>query len=131
MKKIPILFVLVFAMPLTSMYAATQQRIPLATVVSVESRVIPSNYTGGGASDTPLQPTVYSHDIGIRLGSIVYRATYESAFEDPPLVLSTNHSVQVNLKKHNMYVALPGDLALRMDIDSRAGVNGIAGIAGN
>ena len=36
-----------------------------ATVVSVESRAIPSNYLGDNPSDAPLQAEVYSYEIGI------------------------------------------------------------------
>jgi hypothetical protein len=89
------------------MHAATKAGYQAATVVSVENRVIPSNYAGGDPSDTPLQSEVYSYDIGIRLGDTVYQTSYDSAFDDLPSVITTNHSVQVNLKRHVIYVNFP------------------------
>jgi hypothetical protein len=78
-----------------------------------------------------LQSAVYSYDISIRLGSTVYRTGYDSAFDELPSVFATNHPVQVNLKKHVMYVELPGDRALQMAIESRTAVKSVSGLANN
>lgn len=131
MKNSFVLFVIVSGALLTSMHAATKAGYQPATVVSVQSRAIPSNYAGGDPSDAPLQPEVYSYDIGIRLGGTVYRITYDSAFDELPSVFATNHPVQVNLKRHVMYVELPGDRAVRMAIESRTGVKSVSGLANN
>jgi hypothetical protein len=125
------LFVLVSGALLTTMHAAAKAGYQPATVVSVESRAIPSNYAGGDPSDAPLQPEVYSYDIGIRLDGTVYRTSYESAFDDLPSVLTAEHPVQVNLRRHVMYVQLPGDRTVGMPIESRTGVNGASRMATN
>jgi hypothetical protein len=115
----------------TSMHATTKTEYQTATVVSVESHAIPSPYVGGGPSDAPLQSEVYGYDIGIRVGDTVYRTSYESAFADLPSVLTANHSVEVNLKRHVMEVELPGDRSVRLGIESRTGVNGVSRMARN
>jgi hypothetical protein len=129
MKKGFMQFVLVSGVLLTSMHAATKAGYQPATVVSVENRAFPSNYAGGDPSDTPLQSEVYSYGIGIRLGDTVYQTS--SAFDDLPSVITTNHSVQVNLKRHVIYVELPGERAVRMAIESRTGVKGVPRMARN
>jgi hypothetical protein len=131
MKNSFVLFVIVSGVLFTNMHAATKAGYQPATVVSVETRAIPSNYAGGDPSDTPWQSEVYSYDISIRLGSTVYRTSYDSAFDELPSVLATNHPVQVNLKKHVMYVELPGDRAVQMAIESRTGVKSVSGLANN
>ena len=132
MKNSFVLFVIVSGVLLTNMHAATKAGYQPATVVSVETRAIPSDYAGGDPSDTPLQSAVYSYDISIRLGSTVYRTSYDSAFDELPSVFATNHPLQVNLKKHVMYVELPGDrAAVQMAIESRTGVKSVSGLANN
>jgi hypothetical protein len=84
MKNAFALFVIMSGVLITSGHAATKAGYQPATVVSVESRAIPSNYLGDNPSDTPIQPQVYSYDIGILVGGTVYRARYDSAFDEPP-----------------------------------------------
>ena len=123
MKNTLVLFVLVSGVLLTSGHAATNAGYQPATVVSVESRAIPSNYVGDNPSDAPFQPEVFSYDIGILVGGTVYRASYDSAFDELPAAFAPNHPVQVNLKKHVMDVALPGDRTVQVAIESRAGIS--------
>jgi hypothetical protein len=108
MKKGFMLFVLLSGAPLASMHATTKAGYQPATVVGGANRAISSNSAGGDPSDAPLQSEVYSYVIGIRLGDTVYRTSYDSAFDDLPAAFTTNHSVRVNLKRHVMYVELPG-----------------------
>jgi len=131
MKNRFVLFVIVSGVLFTNMHAATKAGYQPATVVSVETRAIPSDYDGGDPSDTTLQSEVYSYDISIRLGNTVYRTSCDSAFDELPSVFATNHLVQVNLKKHVMYVELPGDRAVQMAIESRTGVKSVSGLANN
>ena len=119
MKNTLVLFVIVFGALLTSGHAATKPAYQSAKVVSVESRAIPSNVTGDNPSDAPLQPEVYSYDIGILLGGTVYQARYDSAFDELPSAIALNQSVRVNLIKHVMDVSLPDDRTLPMTIESR------------
>jgi hypothetical protein len=65
------------------------------------------------------------------LGGTVYRTSYNSAFDDLPSVFTPNHPVQVNVKKQVMYVELPGDRAVEMAIESRAGVDSASRMARN
>ncbi len=81
MKNTFVLLVLVSGALLTSGHAATKAGYQLGTVVSVESRAIPSSYAGDNPSDAPFQPEVFSYDIGILAGGTVYRTSYDSAFD--------------------------------------------------
>jgi uncharacterized protein involved in exopolysaccharide biosynthesis len=108
------LFVLVSGVLLASMHASTTPGYQSATVVSVENHETPSNYVGSNPSDIPLQSTVYSYDIGLRLACTVYRTRYDSAFDYLPSVFALDHPIRVNLQKRVMSVSLPGDRAVRM-----------------
>jgi hypothetical protein len=119
MKNNVMLFVLVSGVLLANMQAAAKTEAQLATIVSVEHHDPPSN---SNPLDLPLQPQIYTYDIGIRVGSTIYRTSYDSAFDDLPAVFSTNHPIQVNLGSHVMYVTLPGDRAVRMAIQGRSGL---------
>jgi hypothetical protein len=131
MKNSFTLLVLVSGLLLTSVHATTKPEYQTATVVSVESRAIPSPYVGNGPSDAPLLSEVYGYDIDIRLGGTVYRTSYESTSADLPPVLVANHSVEVSLKRHVMCVELPGDQPVRLAIESRTGVNDVSRTARN
>jgi uncharacterized protein involved in exopolysaccharide biosynthesis len=128
MKNILVLFVIVSGVLLTSGHAAAQPEYQPATVVSVESRAIPSNDVGDNPSDAPLQPEVYSYEIGILLGGTVYRTSYDSAFDALPSAFAPNHSIQVNLKKHVMEVELPGDHTVQMPIEARTVGQSVSGL---
>jgi hypothetical protein len=131
MKTNLILFVLVPGVLMTCMHASTNTEYQSETVISVGRHAIPSNSDDGDPSDAPLQSQVYSYDIGIRIGGTVYRTSYVSAFDDLPTVFIANHSVQVNLKRHILYVELPGERAVQMAIESRSGVKSVSRIARN
>src|SRR6202011_1429234 len=91
----------------------------------VESHGPQSNSNYAGPLDLPLQPQIYSYDIGIRVvGSTIYRTSYASAFDYLPAVFAPNHPIQVNLGDHVMYVTLLGDRAVRVAIESRSGLWG-------
>ncbi len=119
MKTSLLLFAFVSGVLLTSMQAATRTVDQPATVLSVAIHQTPSDPSVTSPLDSPLQPEVYSYDIGIRVGAIVYRTRYDSTLEYLPAVFSENHAIQVSLKNHLMYVDLPGDRAARMVIEGR------------
>lgn len=131
MKNNIMLAVLVSGALLTNLHAATNPEYQPATVVSVESRAIPSNDDGGGPTDAPLQSEVYSYDIGIRLGDTVYMTAFDSAVDQLPSDLAANRQVQVNLKKRVLEVELSGDRTVEMPIESRSGVKDATRMAGN
>jgi hypothetical protein len=131
MKNVLMLLALVSGALLTSMQADTKAGYQPATVITVESRAMPVTYAGGELSDAPLQPTLYSYDIGIRVGETVYRTRYDSAFEDLPSVLSVRQPLQVNLRRYVLHVELPGDRVVGMPIESRTALNGVSRMAGN
>jgi hypothetical protein len=120
MKTSVMLFVLVSGVLPATMHAAAKTEDQPAIVVSVETHGANSNYAG--PLDLPLQPQVYSYDIGIRVGSTIYRTSYASAFDYLPAVFAPNHPIQVNLGDHAMYVTLPGDRAVRVTIEGRSGL---------
>ena len=47
------------------------------------------------------------------------------------LAFAPNHPVQVNLKKHAMDVALPGDRTVQMAIENRAAIKSAPGSLDN
>lgn len=120
MKKALALCVLMSSALLATVHATTNNDYEPATVVSVESN--PAAAADGASSDAPLRATTYSYNIGIRLGGVVYQATYNSAFEDVSPVFAANQTVQVDLKHNTMYVALPGNRTIPMAIEERTGV---------
>lgn len=122
MKRNLMSLILASGVLLARAHAATKQEYQSATVVSVESHEIPSNYAGSNPSDAPLQSEVYSYDIGIRLGCTIYRTRYDSAFDYLPSVFAANHPVEVKPQKRVMYASLPGGRTVRMAIGSRSGV---------
>jgi hypothetical protein len=122
MKTSVMPFVLMSGVLLGSMQAAAKTEDQPAIVVSVQTHSPQCNSNYAGPLDLPLQPQVYSYDIGIRVGSSIYRTSYASAFDYLPAVFAPHHTIQVNLGDHAIYVTLPGDRAVRMAIESRSGL---------
>jgi hypothetical protein len=124
MKTNFILLVLVSGLLLGTMHAATKTVDQTATVVSVDSHEpqYNSNYAGTNPSDFPLQSELYHYDIAARVGSTIYRISYDSALDYLPSVFANNHPIQVNLRKHVMYVTLPDEGEVRLPIESRSDV---------
>jgi hypothetical protein len=133
MKTNFMLFVLVSGVLVGSMHAATKTVDQTATVVSVESREpqYNSNYGGTNPSDFPLQSEIYHYDIAARVGSTIYRTSYDSALDYLPSVFATNHPIQINLRKHAMYVTLPDEGEVRLSIESRSSVQSALRTAGD
>lgn len=119
MKNTFMMFAIMTGALLTTAHAAAKAEFQPATVVSVESRSIPFTYAGDNPSDAPFQSEIFSYDIGILVGSTVYRTSYDSAVDGLPSAFAPHHSVRVNLKKHVMEVELPGDHTVRLAIESR------------
>ena len=118
MKTSATLFALMSGVLSASMHGAAKTEDQPAIVVSVENHDPQSNSNYAGPLDLPLQPQIYSYDIGIQVGSTLYRTSYASAFDYLPAVFATNHPIQVDLGDHVMYVTLPDDRAVRMPIAS-------------
>jgi hypothetical protein len=119
MKKGLLLFVFVSGGLLTNMQAATKGGDQTATVVSVENHSNQSDSGNTGSVDSPLQTEVYSYDIGIRVGSTIYRTRYDSTLDYLPAAFAAQQSIHVRLGTHVMYVTLPGDQRARIIIESR------------
>src|ERR1700722_19447082 len=126
MKTSFMLFVLVSGLLSGRMHAAIKTGDQTATVISVESYESQSNsnYAGANPSDFPLQSVIYQYDIVTRVGSAIYRASYESVLDHLPSFIATNHSIQVNLKKHLMYVTVPDEGEVRLAVESHSSVQG-------
>ncbi len=118
MKTSATLFALMSGVLSASMHGAAKTEDQPAIVVSVENHDPQSNSNYAGPLDLPLQPQIYSYDIGIRVGSTLYRTSYASAFDYLPAVFATNHPIQVDLGDYVMYMTLPDDRAVRMPIAS-------------
>lgn len=121
MKATFMLTALVFGTLLTNLYAGTKPAYQSATVVSVANRETPSNYVGN-PTDAPLQPQVYSYDIGIQLDCTIYVVRYDTGLDYLPSVFSPHQTVEVSLEKHAMAVNIPGSRELRLGIASRSQV---------
>jgi hypothetical protein len=103
----------------TNLFATTKNDFQSATVVSVQDGTEVS-LNNGASSDAPLRVDSHSYNVGILLGDVVYRATYNSAFEDVSAVFATNQPVQVVSKGNVLYVSLPGNRVIPMAIESRS-----------
>ncbi len=119
MKRAFAMCVLVSSALLTTVHATNNLNYQNATVVSVESN--PPAPVEAATSDAPLRADLYSYNIGIRLGNVVYQGTYNSGFADVSPVFATNQSVQVDLQHNIMYVTLPGNRTIPMAIENRSG----------
>jgi hypothetical protein len=108
--------VLVSSALLTTLHAKPNNDYQSATVVSVESNPAAAD---NATSDAPLRADTYSYNVGIRLGDVVYQATYDSLFASP--AFAANQPVQVDLKHNLMYVTLPGNRTIPMSIETRTG----------
>jgi hypothetical protein len=122
MKATLMLTALAFVAQLTNAYAGTKPAYQQATVVSVTNRESPSNYVGN-PTDAPLQPQVYSYDIGIQLDCTIYVVRYDTGLDYLPSAFSPHQTVEVSLEKHAMSVNVPGGRELRLGIASRSHVN--------
>ena len=123
MKKGLILLSLACGFLFVSLHARAKQTAKdgyrTATVVSVGKHQTTSNYVGDNAADAPIQADDYSYDIGIRLNCNVYVGRYESATDYLPSIFAPNHSVDLRLTKHVMYVSDPtNDREVKMGIVS-------------
>jgi len=121
MKKFWITLGLLLTALLVSLQADTgkehKDQYQTATVVTVEKHQAESNDAGGSPTDAPLMADDYSYDIGIRVNCNVYVGRYESPTDYLPSIFSPNHSVDVRLSKHVMYVSLPNsDREVKMGI---------------
>jgi hypothetical protein len=117
MKRVFALCVLVSSALLTTVHATNNPDYQNATVVSVESNSAAP--VEAATSDAPLRADLYTYNIGIRLGNVVYQATYNSAFADVSPVFATSQPLQVDMQHNMMYVALPGNRMIPMAIENR------------
>lgn len=113
------LVVLILGVSLMGVCARTKPQYQSATVVSVANHEVRSNYVGD-PSDAPLQPQVYSYDIGIELNCTMYLVRYDTGLDYLPSVFSPHQTVQVKVEKHVMNVNLPGAHEVRLSIGSRS-----------
>ena len=126
MTKTLAMCVFVSSMMLTNAFATTNSDMQSATVVSVEQGASPAA-NAGGSSDAPLTDASYSYDIAIRLGSVIYQASYQSAFEDVSPMFAAHQPVQASRRGNVLYVTLPGNLTVPMVIESSTALNGTPG----
>jgi len=120
-KKNLMLVVFVSGILSAEMYANTKQSYQPATVVSVANHETRSNYIGS-PTDAPLEPQVYSYDIGIQVNCTVYVVRYDTPLDYLPSVFSPHQTVEISLQKHVMKVNLPGGRAVSLSIASRSQV---------
>jgi hypothetical protein len=91
-----------------------------AMVLGVDPVAAESNYVGVSPTDAPLGPQTYAYDVRIRLNCNVYTARYESVTDYLPAAFAANHTVDVRLAAHVVYVSLPTqDREIKMGIVGR------------
>jgi hypothetical protein len=118
MKRTFVFCALVSSLMATNLFATAKNDFQSATVVSVQDG-IDASLNNGASSDAPLRADSHSYNVGILLGDVVYRATYNSAFEDVSPVFATNQPVQAVSRGNVLYVSLPGNRVIAMAIASR------------
>jgi hypothetical protein len=107
MKKLTMLLAVVCCGLLTYLSANTKEGYQQATVVKVDKYEAPSMYVGGSPSDAPLQAEVYAYDIGLKIECDFYVGRYQSPTDYLPSIFAKNHTVDVRVQKHILYVSLP------------------------
>ena len=101
--------------------STTKEGYVSGIVVSVDKYQPTSNYVGDNPSDAPPQADNYTYDIGIRLECNVYVGRYYSAIDFLPSIFAPNHSVDLRLTKHLMFVSDPAlDREIKMGIVSHS-----------
>ena len=81
------------------------------TIVNVQKQDVatPAVREGADPVRTPLQSHSYLYNVSVQLNCDVYVGRYQSELDDLPASLSSHNSVQVRVRKHVMYLNLPGD----------------------
>jgi hypothetical protein len=126
MKKIISISVLLPALLVVYLHAQSKHATGYeqATIVSVDKYTAQPTSFGDSLSDAPLQTDSYAYNIGVRLNCSVYVGRYESATDYLPSVFAPNHTVDVRMDKHLMFVSLPeGDRIVKMGIISHKRLN--------
>jgi hypothetical protein len=100
---------------------AAQAAPPYAsgTVVGVQKRDSYAPYVGSNPSDAPVSSDVYAYDVSVRIHCTTYVGHYESAVDYLPSALAADHQIDVSVRKHMMYLKVPGYGDLKMAIVSR------------
>jgi len=122
MKKVISISVLLSAVLVIYLHAQSKHATGYeqATIVSVDKYTVPSTSVGDSPSDAPLHTESYAYNVGVRLNCNLYVGRYESATDYLPSVFAPNHTVDVRLDKHLMFVSLPeGDRIVKMGIVSQ------------
>ena len=126
MKKVISISILLSAFLVVYLHAQSKHMsgYEQATIVSVDKYTAPSNYAGDTPSDAPAQPEPFAYDVGVRLNCNLYIGRYQSAIDYLPSAFAPNHTVDVRLDKHLMFVSLPdGDRIVKMGIVSHKRLN--------
>jgi len=81
------------------------------TIVNVQKQDVatPTVRSGADPVHQPLQSHYYLYNVSVQLNCDVYVGRYQSELDDLPSALSPHNSVQVQVKKHLMYLNFPGD----------------------
>ena len=127
MKKISlILFVILAMWPFVYAFGKTSQPNSNAegTVVRIEKVDTAPAFVGSNPSDAPLAaPETYTYDVVVRVNCATYLGRYENWYDYLPATLSTNKKIDVRLKRGMMYVAVPYQRQLKLQIVARHVLN--------
>jgi hypothetical protein len=108
---------------------ASTQQYQNATVVGVQ-KYEPDTPRYGKRNDAPPTASEYDYNISIRLNCLVYVGRYQSAIDYLPGVFAPNHSVEISLQKHLMFVQVPGAGEVKMGIVRHYTLSGNSCVAG-
>ncbi len=90
------------------------------TVLRVEKQNIRPNSVGQNPADAPLpDPETYDYDVAVRVNCGTYVGRYESWYDYLPSVFSPSQKIHLRLTRSAMYVDVPNQKELELNIISR------------
>ncbi len=90
------------------------------TVVSVEKHQSAARVPGENPSDAPLaDPETFAYDISVHVTCGTYVGRYRSWYDYVPAVFRPNQKIQLRLTRNLMYVNVPNEKELELNIVSK------------
>jgi hypothetical protein len=90
------------------------------TVVRVDKHQANERVPGENPSDAPLaDPAVFSYDVAIHVNCGTYVGRYQSWYDYVPSVFKNNQKIQLRLTRSAMYVNVPNEKEVELNIVSR------------
>jgi hypothetical protein len=87
-------------------------------IVSVRRLVPDMSSFRGSPSDAPLQASVFTYELSLRVGDSILVARYESGIDYLPATLQPGTSVKIRIKDHRVYLKEPSAEDLEFSVVS-------------